>query len=1452
MRSFLIAIACVACISSEPEYSADMSLKLHYGVQYVGDYLMAGSFAGNRIARNTFEANFINDISESLEISASRIQVLSIERGKVHHSWENVISTFRSVAGGGSWQAMSPHDAKRTTSKGIYLDFMHNHTGSESATRTGVVTEWNGGRDEFGGKGLGEGPTPPYALPQKTPNVIVEFRIYNRSFAQQGLYERRQHHATEKSTVLAVRDLTAQVQNSTSRLYDGHVTFKTLPDSTWGTKVKDWDSSIKLTYALSVIGELNSVNRRHFEHYFVNDIARAVGITATRVQVLFITPGDRDVAHHGSSVVKFRMYPPETSSLSEPTVEQAYFNLTQQLMDVNRSSLLYSGNVTMRSDSAYGLAGPWGMMRRNQTARKYGPLGYDVRNTTGPSWSLGGDMPDDGAGKATEYRNRGFTNDAYERCKSTHRCARAWAAYHVQAAEMNFTYQSFIGGVHKPAVLFSEFENWRSGTHGWTYSAEAPMNRSLPVSQWMLRGAHYSTFNFALNPYMRSDVSGTLHTRGWDVTDSWASGLFEVGREGRYPNLPRTGLVLDNKGLVLDLDRKLTEVAGRQRIINELTDEIDFLTKAIVTARDGINGDYLGKHPKSGLPSYQHNNPHNYDRIRMRYKLDQKRDLRALEVRQRQDLLDSQCNHTDCTLLFNTSSNPPTLVGAIVATGIISTTAAGTEAAVFNFDSIDIGPGVNVTIIGHRAFVLLSRSSIIMNTTLFSYPGSVGGFPGGSEISHNDFAWEHTTPDVSSTAGYPGYGNTSEWMKRLGDGAEVDTKYWRNFLGVHSSAKNNVNGPGSGSVRVYQHVVTSSGTDVDEIQTVTTGVNVNQTLSGGFKLTFTGHCHRDVWAKCTFPNETTAWIPHDASAELVKERLEQGIRRLGIVSVTRTPRTAWDSSVGQGGKKHASGYTWSITFQTAVGNQQQLTATNYLTGIGAWVNTSTPQDGNSVMGSFSIDMLGKTTRPMPYNIEASDMEKVLKADIPAILDAYVIRSDPTALCDHGLCDNGPDEAGGYIWTTTVTTQTGNISPHSPTSTAYTTMGQIERMTATFNGSPPRTGSLWNISNSSFPAGAQLTGVNAAITITEGHWKSRIEHLANMNYAVDIPYGMGLTPEATSYVRNIMSTKNPACRAISSAVTDAWCDQQCGDRVTYRGGSSETASSSGTQCPKILCRCDGTHNRTDIPNVHVFSMAFGGAGGSYGGRGGIGHGKNAPGFIYNDDEQTDLLGGSGGAAGGERAFEIRPHPDPMGKGGAGGGAIELVAVNDITIGNFGRISVDGEQGHNGHRAGGGGSGGAVLLVAGGAVVHDGVITANGGAGGAGQGDGAKGAGSRTSRSGGGAGGGRVAMYANSVQIGDRSKNIRYNSLGMIEVRGGLGGSCSSPTCSGPGQDGSIHVPSVVGGGHKFMVDITQGAAGTNKSLLITGTETGRTASGVSRLYPRMQHGKSTFNARYCVV
>ena len=116
-------------------------------------------------------------------------------------------------------------------------------------------------------------------------------------------------------------------------------------------------------------------------------------------------------------------------------------------------------------------------------------------------------------------------------------------------------------------------------------------------------------------------------------------------------------------------------------------------------------------------------------------------------------------------------------------------------------------------------------------------------------------------------------------------------------------------------------------------------------------------------------------------------------------------------------------------------------------------------------------------------------------------------------------------------------------------------------------------------------------------------------------------------------------------------------------------------------------------------LHTSSSAVSGGGGSFGGSGtwgsNYGNPRSAPGPVYGDPAISQLMGGSGGAAGRMDGTE-----DARG-GGAGGGGILLAANNSIVV--SGQLHARGGQGvtspssWNGG-SGGGGSGGAIRLVA----------------------------------------------------------------------------------------------------------------------------------------------------------
>jgi hypothetical protein len=228
-------------------------------------------YVGPTINRQTFDTQFILDMSYALGIDADRVFVLYVSKGAVHFSWESnyVIVNF------------------------IFLE------------RNGTV-------------GL----------------TLLE----------------------------AIAELTIQIQTNTSNLYVGtNVTSEI--DSQWGLEVVTWDTSLKLTYAIEVIGKeavkdgyylnqgslgicdsfgaMNVSTYCEFERFFEDDVSRALDISFYRIQVLFIKKASLD-----SVLVHFRVSPPKRDS-TESNVTSAIANLVVQTSDPD--SLLYKGNVTIRT-----------------------------------------------------------------------------------------------------------------------------------------------------------------------------------------------------------------------------------------------------------------------------------------------------------------------------------------------------------------------------------------------------------------------------------------------------------------------------------------------------------------------------------------------------------------------------------------------------------------------------------------------------------------------------------------------------------------------------------------------------------------------------------------------------------------------------------------------------------------------------------------------------------------------------------------------------------------------------------------------------------------------------------------------------------------------------------------------------------------------------------------------
>lgn len=209
--------------------------------------------------------------------------------------------------------------------------------------------------------------------------------------------------------------------------------------------------------------------------------------------------------------------------------------------------------------------------------------------------------------------------------------------------------------------------------------------------------------------------------------------------------------------------------------------------------------------------------------------------------------------------------------------------------------------------------------------------------------------------------------------------------------------------------------------------------------------------------------------------------------------------------------------------------------------------------------------------------------------------------------------------------------------------------------------------------------------------------------------------------------------------------------------------ASASSASATNCGPGLGGTGGSGNNAS----HLYGS--GGGGGGFGGNGGEGSqffyaAPGAGGGTYNPDLTAQLADGSCGGPGGGG--------DGEGAGGNGGAAIQLAAVDTLTLsgtvlanGATGNEASPGSYRDNSQGSGGGGSGGALLIRANNVTINSGAtLSANGGGGGPGgsiQGDGQA---PVSIVPGGGGGGGRIVVDYVSAGIND----------GLITASGGSGG------------------------------------------------------------------------------
>ena len=1051
-----------------------------------------------------------------------------------------------------------------------------------------------------------------------------------------------------------IADLTNKIQIPTSKLYDKRVNITYGIDPIYGLSVDAWDLSLRLTYPIAVVGG-NAV----VDGYFLNLGARGTCDTEERRNYTTYCEFERFFEDDVSEALNISYYRIQINFIKQSSMDSVlvFFRITPpranrpenaisdcivQLIGLaqNMDSKLFRGNVTIRTDPLWGVS--------NSMSGSYNAK----RRSSEALFTY----------KYYEYDTARLASPGtailmtpYDRCKANHRCNWGIVLQNQTTNDVRYFQQLFDRGNLYQTNLFLDFEDWRLGSRGFNWLGTiAPTQigaTSMPkarAADGAIRGAHFWPF------------------------DQASLGL-------AVPCF----LLETNQGLVLDRDLQMIQIVKQKALVQDLAGRIDWI---------GVNLEVINMDSVRRSRKDVRRNSLNVQ--------DDFRKWHTNELNELRNLSSSACVNVNCDLVFDTSNL--TMTGAIGTwKGVIRKTAAGTEVAVFSFNSIYLGPEVGVTLIGQRAFALVSKTNAVINTTFFAQPGMIGGMLGGGSVGRFPSDRLSDTPrdiyicDIGKYCSDPARQNITETF-----------------------VSNNPNGRGSGNLRVTPFVVTTSAIDYKEIQVIRTFAQPGQTLAGGFALSFKKY--------------VTPIIPHDCSSQLMKSILEDNLNLVQPANRRVLPDRYRDGIAGIGEvtvsrstQSDEEGYTWSITFSTAIGNIDQMGHINYLQGLKAGMTLTTLQNGTEILGTFQLSYQGVVTQPILAAETAAGLkakllamtttttmaaksvtagvnyftafptvpagtavgQPVANADllpantvivsivgatvtlnstflagratattfvvrIPLVISAFVTRIDPTQNCDDGLCPNGPQNGRGLIWTVYVTTpySADNVSPNSPTDPLALQegpMGTFNRFTAIYQGT--------------------LLG------------------------SISISFGTSTSPN--------------------------------------------------------------THMR-ELVITSPFSLAFGGSGASYGGLGGAGYSENPTGALYNDEMLTDLLGGSGGCMRGTDPFEINSLKGrTSGWGGHGGGAIEIVAANDIVIGTFGKLSVTGGDGFQSSQGGGGGgSGGAVLLAAGGTIVNDGYIDISGGHGGFG------GFG-HSDMVGGGGSGGRIALYGESV-----IQNGRVNTKG----------------------------------------------------------------------------------------
>jgi hypothetical protein len=481
--------------------------------------------------------------------------------------------------------------------------------------------------------------------------------------------------------------------------------------------------------------------------------------------------------------------------------------------------------------------------------------------------------------------------------------------------------------------------------------------------------------------------------------------------------------------------------------------------------------------------------------------------------------------------------------------------------------------------------------------------------------------------------------------------------------------------------------------------------------------------------------------------------------------------------------------------------------------------TTDSMQGQMIDGGFILHFNGHSTPLIPHNVNAKTLKRIMEDNLNAArlnaLDNIDRKAATPGIGKINVSRSHYGSSGGYEWRITFLTAVGNI-------------GDIDS-------SPLTATNLLNGIGTSISIQTLVNGNSISGTFNLSFLNNQTQNLQHdisaqdMKKAIlrDLPQVVSADVIRTAYQGS--SCNDGLCKDgphqaggyTWSLVVTTQIDNQSPSSPTSRQFDNNTIFTDlivnnnllgclNSQCPNITVR-SGHEKYISRKNERLrrpFSMSFGGGGAGYGGTGGDGFGALKRGSVYGDSLLTNLVGGSGGALGFKLPFDtIMVGMPARARGGSGGGALEIVAMNDVSFGTHSIISCNGEKGWDGFdTGGGGGSGGSILISAHGNVKINGLLQARGG-------DGSspiRGCHNVTCHNGGGGGGGRVALYGKSI-ISRRSIDVSGGKCSQIE-------NARLEHCIG--ESGTIHEERYFS--HMISVDESNGAAGTNRSLYLNPT------------------------------